>query len=281
MSTEAMKSLTATNLHKAFGEKVVLEQESLTINPKDRMGLVGRNGCGKTTLIKILAGKEHPDRGQILSQGLRIGYLAQDFLPEGSKTIYEAATEGVQDVAKALEEFEQMNANFQGDNPTFAEKYSNLTEILTQNDGYSLQERVKSTLRDFNIKRPTEAKVATLSGGEAIRLALAKILIASPDILLLDEPTNHLDLQGNLRLRSFLLGLRGGYLIDSHDRDLLDQVTTSTLELDKGRLKLYGGNYSFYRQQKELEATAVERDVTRLSKEVSNAAGPPKLHPKR
>lgn len=267
MHTETMKSLTATNLHKAFGERVVLEQESLTINPGDRIGLVGRNGCGKTTLIKIIAGREHPDKGQILDQGLRIGYLAQDFLPEGSKTIYEVATESVQDIAKALEEFEQMSANFKEKNPAFMDIYSNLMETLTQNDGYNLRERVESTLIDFNIKRSAEAKVSTLSGGETIRLALAKIIIASPNILLLDEPTNHLDLQGNLRLRDFLLEHRGGYLIVSHDRDLLDQVTTSTLELDKGRLKLYGGNYSFYRQQKELEVAAIEREVTRLSKE--------------
>lgn len=267
MSKETMKSLVATNLHKTFEEKVVLEQESLSINPNDRMGLVGKNGCGKTTLIKILAGRELPDKGQILNQELRIGYLAQDFLPEGSKTLYEAVTEGVQDIAKALGEFEQMNENFQGGNPAFMGRYSELMEILTQNDGYNLREKVQGALINFNIRRPMEAKVSSLSGGETVKLALIKILITSPDILLLDEPTNHLDLQGNLRLRDFLLGHRGGYLIVSHDRDLLDQVTASTLELNKGRLKLYGGNYSFYRQQKELEAAAIDREMTRLSKE--------------
>lgn len=263
----AKKSLVATNLHKAFGEKVILDQESLSINPADRIGLVGLNGCGKSTLIKILTGKERPDNGHVSNQGLRIGYLAQDFLPEGSKTLYEVAIEDVKEVAAALEEFDRMNSDFKADDPDFVRRYSELTEILIHSDGYDLREKVRAVLDDLDIKRPFSTKVSTLSGGEILRLALARILIAAPDILLLDEPTNHLDLQGNLLLRTFLHNRQGGYLIVSHDRDLLDEVTTSTLELEKGKIRVCGGNYSFYREQKEIETAAKEREVVRLLKE--------------
>lgn len=160
-----------------------------------------------------------------------------------------------------------MNSNFQANNLEFMERYGKVVEILTNHGGYDLRERVRAILDDLNIKRSFEAKVSTLSGGETMRLALAKLLITNPDLLLLDEPTNHLDLQGNLRLRDFLQNRSGGYLIVSHDRDLLDEVTTSTLELEKGKLRLFGGNYSFYQKQREIEAAALEREVTRLSKE--------------
>lgn len=262
------KDLVATDLSKVYGDKVILDRVSLSVGHKDKMGLVGPNGCGKSTLLKILAGYEQPDSGQVLSKGLKIGYLAQDFIPEGNKTIYEVATEGVKDIAETLDTFNHMSANFRADDLAFLDTYGKLMEVLEAHDGYNLPERIQSVLDELNIRRSFDAKVLTLSGGEIMRLGLAKILITNPDILLLDEPTNHLDLQGNLFLRDFLLKHGGGYLIVSHDRDLLDEVTASILELEKGRVKLFGGNYSFYREQKGLAEAAMEREVTRLSKEL-------------
>lgn len=265
------KSLVGIGLHKAYGERVILDQEDISINPSDRIGLVGRNGCGKSTLMRILEGREHPDRGQVLNSGLRVGYLPQDLQLEGEKTIYEVATDGVRHVADALEEFDKLNNIFEADNPEFIARYNEVTEILDSNNGYSLRERTTSTLADLGIGRQTNAKVSTLSGGEAMRLALARILISEPDILLLDEPTNHLDLRGNLWLRRFLLNRGGGYLVVSHDRDFLDEVTTSTLELDNGKTRQFGGNYSFYQEQKGIAEEAMEREATRLSKELRSA----------
>lgn len=267
--SETVINLVATGLSKTYGDKTVLNNVDLSIGREDRMGLVGQNGCGKSTLLKILSGNETPDSGQVSRQNLRIGYLVQDFIPEGHKTIYEVATEGIKDVADALDRFNQMSADFRADDPIFMDTYGKLMETLEVHDGYNLPERIKLALDELNIRRPLDTRVSTLSGGETIRLGLAKILIANPDILLLDEPTNHLDLQGNLFLREALLKRRGGYLIVSHDRDLLDEVTTSTLELEKGSIRLFGGNYSFYREQKGLTEAATAREAIRLSQELN------------
>lgn len=264
---QSSKSLVANNLHKVFDDKIILDQESLSINSHDKLGLVGKNGSGKSTLIKILAGIELPDSGQIINSSLKIGYLAQDSTPDKNKTVYEIATENIKKIADALEEFNKMSSDFKIDNHTFMNRYNDLMEILNLNNGYDLPERVNIMLKELNINRPLTAKISTLSGGETMRLGLIRILISNPDILLLDEPTNHLDLQGNLFLRDFLQKQQGGYLIVSHDRDLLDEVTTTTIELEDGKLRFFGGNYSFYKKQKEIESAALEREFVLLSKE--------------
>lgn len=270
--TESSKtSLVGTDLHKTYGERVLLDRETISVSRVDRIGLVGKNGSGKSTLMRILIGEERPDIGQVLNPNLRIGYLPQNFLLEGSRTIYEVATDGVREIANSLDEFDRMNNDFKADDPKFVDRYNEITEILSAGDGYGLREKVASILADLNIKRPFEARVATLSGGERMRLALARILIPGPDLLFLDEPTNHLDLRGNLWLREFLLDREGGYLVVSHDRDFLDEVTTTTLELEGGKIRQFGGNYSFYREQKGLELAAREREAVRLYKELRSA----------
>jgi len=266
-----LKPLVATDIHKEYGERVVLNKETVSINSGDRIGLVGANGVGKTTLIRILTGEEPPDSGRVLNEGLRIGYLAQNFTVDGEKTVYEVATEGAIHLVNALEEFEAKSSEYQAQDLDFVARYDHLLSLLQANDAFDLPEKVQTVLEHLGVGREMDSKVSTLSGGQIMRLALARILISKPDILMLDEPTNHLDLHANLWLREFLAEWQGGLLVVSHDRDFLNEVTTSTWELVDAEIHLYGGNYEFYREQKGLQEAAREREVVRLSGEVKKA----------
>lgn len=265
------KPLVATDIHKEYGERVILERVSISVNPRDRIGLVGTNGSGKTTLLRILTGVEQPDRGSVSREGITIGYLAQDFTMDGEKTVYEVATEGITHLVKASEEFETMSSDYRADDPDFVSKYDQLLNLLQDNNAFNLQEDVQAVLEHLDVGREMDAKVSTLSGGQTVRLALARILISKPDILILDEPTNHLDLHANLWLREFISEWQGGLLVVSHDRDFLNEITTNTWELADGSVQPYGGNYAFYKEQKGLQEAAREREVVRLSGEARKA----------
>lgn len=188
-----------------------------------------------------------------------------------NKTTYEVATEGVAHLVKALDEFVTMSSNYHTENADFTSRYDRLLELLQENDAFNLKDKAQIVLDSLGVGHKLDSKVATLSGGQFMRLALARILISKPDILLLDEPTNHLDLHANLWLRQFLNNWQGGLLIVSHDRDFLNEVTTSTLELAEGEVHQYGGNFEFYKQQKGLQESARERESVRLYGEVKKA----------
>jgi len=264
------KPLTARDIHKEFGEHIILLRESISIDPEDKIGLVGKNGTGKSTLIRILVGLERPDSGKVINSDLKIGYLPQDYTLDAGKTVYEVATEGVLHLAEALEEFDHLSTNY-ANNAEFETRYAYLLELLQKNEAFDLPGKVRTLLTHLGVTRDFDAKVATLSGGQTVRLALARILISKPDILLLDEPTNHLDLRGILWLREFLNEWQGGFLVVSHDRNFLDEITTSTWELEEGKIKRFGGNYSFYREQKQLDEEVRQREAVRLAVEIKRA----------
>jgi len=265
------KPLVARNLHKEYGERIILDDISVSINPGDKIGLVGRNGSGKTTLLKILAGMEHPDRGSVLNSDVRVGYLAQDYTFDLDKTIREVATTSVSRLIRALDEFEAMNREFRSDDPEFERRYAEVLTLLDTHNAYDLEDRVKETIKGLGIEYPLTTKVGRLSGGETARLALAQLLITQPDVLLLDEPTNHLDLHANLWLRDFVEHWQGGLLVVSHDRDFLNDVTTTTWELENAGVRVFGGNYQFYKEQKGIETEAREREVIRLESKAKKA----------
>src|SRR5258708_488335 len=179
----------------------------------------------------MLAGIENPDSGQVINPELRIGYLAQDFTIEGDKTIYEVATEGIIETIEALSEFDNMSANYKGEDPQFVDRYDALMNFLQDSGAYDVEDTIKNVLSNLGISRDLNSKVSTLSGGQTVRLALARILISKPDLLILDEPTNHLDLHANFWLRDFLKEWRGGLLVVFHDRDFLNDVKQVTWEL--------------------------------------------------
>lgn len=266
------KPLMAYEIHKTYGDKRILNRETVTLNTGDKIGLVGRNGSGKSTLIKILAGIEKPDTGEVINPNLKIGYIPQDFIPDANhKTVYEVATEEVEDTQEDLEGFTKLSVNYKAGDPALLERYEKFINLIGMKNGYDLQDRVNSLLDNFGLGKKSKALVSTLSGGEVMRLALARMLVLNPDVLLLDEPTNHLDLHASLWLEEFLTGWQGGLLLVSHDRAFLNDVTTTIWELEEGHLRVFGGNYAFYKEQKGIEAGAREREVARLTRKVQQA----------
>jgi ATP-binding cassette subfamily F protein uup len=241
-----MALLTLTNAHLAYGHVPLLDGASLALDGGERIGLIGRNGTGKSSLLKILAGLERPDDGLLqVQQGLRRFYVAQEPLFAAGATVFEAVSVGVAEAKALRERFERHEA---GDD---LDALQSRIEAL---DGWTWERRVDETLH--RLKLDADARIEALSGGTKKRVALAQALAAAPDVLLLDEPTNHLDLDAILWLQELLKDFRGALLLVTHDRAFLDAVATRIVELDRGRLSSYPGNFAAFEaaKQRELEA---------------------------
>ena len=241
------------NVWKAYGANPVLTGVSWRIEPGDRVGLVGRNGCGKTTLFHLLTGRLLPDAGQIHRQRrLNIGYLAQDAVFEGNPTVIRAVMQGFQDLLdlrSRLTDLEARMASGESRDALLAD-YGRLRDRYEHGGGYALEARAQAILHGLGfLKKDFGLQAAILSGGQKNRLALAQLLACSPDLLLLDEPTNHLDLQALEWLESFLSDSNATFVVISHDRYFLDRTVKQILELEGGRLERYSGNYSFYARE--------------------------------
>ncbi len=275
-----MPLVSVSNLTKTYAGDPVLAGVSFAIEPGDKLGLVGRNGAGKTTVLRLAAGLDTPDAGAIsVRPGAVVGYLAQ--LPEAAqdRTLWDeavAAFAGLRDVERRLHEAEARLAApaVHGDEGRLAEtleEYGRLRDRFERAGGFTYEVEVRRTLSGLGFgQEQFHQPLASMSGGQRARAALARLLLAAPDALLLDEPTNHLDLDALEWLQEFLQQYRGAVLLVSHDRYLLDAVTTRTLELEDGRIEEYPGNYSSYtveraarharrqdafeRQQEEIEA---------------------------
>ncbi len=242
-------AITVENLEMAYGEQKVLDKANLTIHEGDRIGLVGANGCGKSTFMKILAGDEEADGGETTSRkGLRIGYLPQEFTLDENATAYENVLEGVKHIAGLIEEYENL--------PHDSNKAHHLENEINRLDGWNLDYRIDMAMTKLKCP-PKEAAVSTLSGGEKRRVALAKALVSEPELLILDEPTNHLDTESIDWLEEYMLNYPGACLFVTHDRYFLDRVTTRIVELNRGSFQAFKGNYSNYLKEK---AEQVERE---------------------
>jgi ABC transport system ATP-binding/permease protein len=234
----------------AYGHVPLLDHTDFALERMERVGLVGRNGTGKSSLLKILAGLERPDDGQVQNQtGVRLTYVAQEPVLDADATVFEVTSEGVAR-AKALRS--QYLEHAPG---TDLDALQNEIEAL---DGWNWEQRVDETLARLQLD--PSARVGDLSGGTRKRVALARALVARPDVLLLDEPTNHLDLDAITWLEDLLLEFKGSVVVISHDRAFLDRVTTRIVELDRGHLGSYEGNFSRYQVLKE-EQLAMEAIV--------------------
>lgn len=258
--------LSAQNIVKSFGVNTVLKDVSLTIQQGDRIGLVGVNGCGKSTFMRILAGLDSPDGGEIsLVRGTRIGYLAQQDMVTSGASVWkelEKVYEPVFEMESKLRALEEEMADAHTDPAQFnrlSSEYDKLTRRFEDADGYAWKSLVSGVLNGLGFNPSQyEQNVDSLSGGEKTRLCLARLLLQKPDLLLLDEPTNHLDMETLSWLENYLSTYRGSVLVISHDRYFLDHVCNGMVEILMGSSEQYNGNYTRYIAQRE------ERFETRI-----------------
>ena len=234
-----MALITLLDAQLAFGHVPLLDHADFSLESQERVGLIGRNGAGKSSLLKILAGMERPDDGSLQVQGnTRIAYVAQEPLLDAQDSVFSAVSAGLAKVVSLIDAY----VLGQGDLDAMQSEIEAL-------DGWNWEQRVSETLQ--RLRLDPEAILATLSGGTKKRVALAQALVAQPDVLLLDEPTNHLDLDSIDWLEGLLVEFRGSIITITHDRSFLDRVATRIVELDRGRLLSYPGNFAAYLTQKE------------------------------
>ncbi|MGE0126775.1 MAG: ABC-F family ATP-binding cassette domain-containing protein [Blastocatellales bacterium] len=246
-----------TEVTKSYGAQEVLRGVTFQFNPGEHVGLVGRNGAGKTTILRLITGAETPDKGEIERlRGFRFGVLAQHVDFRGEGTVMDAALE-VFEKLRALEtkmrELEHAMIEVAGDElDRVMHEYSDAQHEYEREGGFSYHARAEAVLLGLGFTKDEFGKRAeSLSGGEKNRLGLARLLLLEPDILLLDEPTNHLDVEAVEWLEEFLSNYKSAYLIISHDRFFLDHTVNRVLDLENGRVENYRGNYSAYLEEKE------------------------------
>jgi ATP-binding cassette subfamily F protein 3 len=251
---------------KRFGHKALFEDVDWQINPGDHIGLVGGNGTGKSTLLRILCGLEPLDEGSLESAGgLSTGYLPQDGLRLLDRTVMEecmSAFQSTRDIEKVMESTHRQIAELAPDSPEYRAAAARLEKAQTQflaNDGYAMEARAGAVLAGLGFsKNDWSRKTGEFSGGWQMRIAMARLLLETPDVLLLDEPTNHLDLEARNWLEGYLRSYPNAYVLVSHDRYFLDVSTEKIAELWNRRLYVYRGNYEKYRQQKHERLTQLE-----------------------
>jgi ATPase subunit of ABC transporter with duplicated ATPase domains len=252
-------SLAARDISKSFAARQVLDRVSLVVSPGDRIGIVGPNGIGKSTLLKVLAGLEQPDTGRVIRSGA-VGYLPQEPAPADGETVlgYLARRTGVGEAEASMD---AVAARLEAE-PELAGAYSDALDRFLALGGEDFAPRARAVLTDVGLGPRTEQAMTTLSGGEAARAALAAILLARFDVFLLDEPTNNLDFAGLARLERFLDSLAAGVVLVSHDRAFLDRAVTRVVEIEAETRKVheYAGTWSEYEAARERARAQHERD---------------------
>ncbi len=254
----AVISLSAAQL--AFGHVALLDHAEFSLETGERVGLIGRNGTGKSSLLKIISGRIKLDDGLlVMQQGLNIAYVEQEPVFDPAATVFDIVATGMGQQQAMLNEYEALTGQFgNGDDDALMERMHDLQVRLDAVDGWSLANKVETTLNRLNLAG--SSPMGTLSGGMQKRVALAVALVSTPDVLLLDEPTNHLDFTSIMWLEGLLREYKGSVLFITHDRSFLDNVATRIIELDRGRLLSYPGNFSAYQTRKteQLEIEEVE-----------------------
>ena len=241
--------LAANSVTVRYNDRVVLDSLTLAIDERDRIGMVGRNGSGKSTFLRILAGLQQPDSGEITRRrDLMIGYLPQEFSLDPNLNVEQNVREGARHILDLIHEFETL--------PAESKRHHDIEDQIQAHDGWNLDTRIAIAMEKLNCPSPDRA-IDKLSGGEQRRIALAQAIISQPDLLILDEPTNHLDTHSIEWLAEFLEQYPGAFLLVTHDRYFLDRITNSIVEIANGKAYSYTGSYTDYLLAKaEREATA-------------------------
>ena len=266
-----------SNLHKAFGDRILFDRVSWQLQPGMRVGLCGPNGAGKTTLLRMLSGEVEPDEGEIARpNGLTIGYLPQDGLTHAGRTLYGEASRAFEPLLALQKELGELEVQLADTSLPAAEhdaalaRYSEVQTAFQDRDGYGIEAKVDAVLRGLgfegaDFEKPTE----TFSGGWQMRIALAKLLLRRPRLLLLDEPTNHLDLEARNWLEEFLVDYPDAVVLVSHDRYFLDSVVTEIAEVGLRTLTEFRGTYSAYLTEREARITRLREAKKRQDEETA------------
>src|SRR5688572_12844355 len=234
----------------AFGHLPLLGHATLRIERGERVCVVGRNGSGKSTLLRLISGEQSPDVGAVWSEpGLRLARLDQDFSLSTDRTVFEVVADALGDLSDLVALYHRTAVQLaETGSPALLEKLGRLQHDLELAEGWRIEQRVELVLSRLEL--PSEARVDTLSGGWRRRVLLAQALVAEPDVLLLDEPTNHLDLDAIIWLETFLTEYPGALVFVTHDRAFLQRVATRIVEIDRGRLTSWPGDYATFLRKK-------------------------------
>ncbi len=264
-----------SEVEKSFGAQDVLRGASLQVNPGEHVGLVGRNGAGKTTIFRLVTQEETPDRGEVVrARGLKLGLLTQHVHFEVGSTVHESALAAfgrLQRIEHEMHELEHRMADAGDDLETILERYSDLQHEYEREGGFEYSAKAEAILQGLGFDRESwQMETEKLSGGQQNRLGLACLLLSEPDVLLLDEPTNHLDVNAVEWLEEFLQSYASGFVIISHDRYFLDRASRRIIEVENGRANSYTGNYSDYlverEEQREIQQRAYDNQQRLIAK---------------
>ncbi len=271
--------LSMTNVNKFYNGNQILKDINLTIDENDRIGLIGINGCGKTTLLRLITGKEDPDRfteedGIIsFASKTNIGYLEQMGALDNENTVIEEMKSVFAElyaVSDRMKELEKLMAENPVNYEKLSEEYAQKSSFYEANDGYNIKVKIKTILNGMGFTEDLfDRVISSFSGGEKTRLAIAKLLLENPNILILDEPTNHLDFRTVMWLEDYLKDYRGALLIVSHDRYFLDKTVTSICEIENTVLTRYKGNYTAFTKLKEEAVTRQQKEYELQQKEIA------------
>src|SRR5436309_15554907 len=267
------------NISKQNGHQIVFIEASAALQRGEKVGLVGPNGSGKTTLFRLITGEDQPDEGQVaIDRGVTIGYFSQDVGEMAGRSAVAEAMDGAGPVAKVAAELKELETAMA--DPDRADemdeiiaRYGEVQARFEELDGYALEGRAREVRAGLSFSQEMmDGDVGSLSGGWKMRVALARILLMRPDAMLLDEPSNHLDLESLIWLEQFLKGFAGALMLTSHDREFMNRIVTTIVEIDGGTLTAYAGNYAFYEQQRTLnekqQQAQFERQQAMLAKEI-------------
>lgn len=258
-----MNILSVENASFAIGHVALLDKTSFQLDSGEKVGLIGRNGAGKSSFLKILAGLQKLDDGQIIVQNnLKIVYVPQESFFDKDATVFDTVAEGLGEIRDLLRRYHHVSYELEnGSSEALLKELNELQLEIEAKDGWKLDAAVKQTLGELGL--PENEKIGNLSGGQKKRVALAQAWVQKPDVLLLDEPTNHLDIDAIIWLENLLKAFEGSLVVITHDRRFLDNIATRIVELDRGILRSYPGSFSKYSEKKAQEL-AVEAEHNRL-----------------
>src|SRR5438552_2288620 len=278
IDTLRVRMISLTRICKQYGRQILFVDASFQLNPGETVGLVGPNGSGKTTLFRLITGEEGPDDGEIsIPKKLTVGYFRQDVEESSGRSVLDEAILGSGRVGDLHHELERLNHAMAdperaGEMDRTLARFGEVQEEYEHLGGYALEAQAREVLHGLGFDDDRiDADVGALSGGWKMRVAMARVLLANPEVLLMDEPTNHLDIESIIWLERFLKNRTGALLMTSHDREFMNRVVSRIAEIDGGEITTYSGNYDFYERERAIREAnreaAYARQQAMLAKE--------------